>query len=201
MTTLAKSEATIARILAAARPLFLARNYAEVTTALIAKEAGVTKGAMYHHFASKEELYQALLHSDLAKKEELFRGAADSEGTARARLGRLTGAFFALPREARRVITLIRRDINIFDKPAREELVKAYQAALPTQVERIIADGIRDGELRDADPRLLSWHFVSLVEVSLTPYASRQFANNEEKLNHLLDLFFHGAGRPAPKQP
>ncbi|MEW6071037.1 MAG: TetR/AcrR family transcriptional regulator [Planctomycetota bacterium] len=201
MPTLAKSEATIARILAAARDLFLAGSYGEVTTARIAKRAGVTKGAMYHHFASKEELYLALLFSDLKRKEELFRAAADSAGSARERLAHLTGAFFTLPRDTRRVITLIRRDINVFVDPVREELVRAYQRALPEQVERIVRDGIQAGELCAQDPRLLSWHFVALVETALRPYADTLFPNADAKLEHLLDLFFHGAGTVRAAQP
>ncbi len=198
MTTLAKSEVTVSRILDAARSLLLAKSYAEVTTAAIAREAGVTKGAMYHHFASKEELYLALLHGDLAEKGGLFRAAASAEGGARKRLERLTRAFLELPAESRRVIKLIRRDINLFADSEREGLVRAYQAALPEEVEGILRDGIRDGELAGGDPRVLSWHYVALVEVALTPYADTLFPDPDAKLRHVLDLFFLGAAASPP---
>ncbi|MFQ5744436.1 MAG: TetR/AcrR family transcriptional regulator [Acidobacteriota bacterium] len=190
----ARSEATIAKILAAAHSLFVAKNYAEVTTAQIARVAELTKGAIYHHFASKEELYLALLHTDLGRKRELFRRAVDSAGSCRERLGLLTEAFLDLPRDSRQIILLVRRDINVFRDPARAELVRAYQEALPEQVEAILRDGIRDGELAPTDPRLLSWYYVALVEVTLSAYADTLFADNQEKLNHVLDLFFGGSG-------
>ncbi len=52
----ARSEATISSVLAASEKLFLARNYAEVTMRDIAHQAGVTTGALYHHFENKEAL-------------------------------------------------------------------------------------------------------------------------------------------------
>ncbi len=184
---------TASRLLARARTLFLKRNYADVTMDQVVAAAEVTKGALYHHFKSKEELYLALLHQDLAEKQELFEQAAASTGSCRERLRRLTQSFLELPREKRDLIMLVRRDVNVFDEPVRSELVRAYQAALPAQVERILRDGIRDGELAGADPRLLSWDFVALVEVSLSPYAESVHPRDEAKLDHVLNLFFRGA--------
>lgn len=191
---LTKSETTIANILAAAASLFTARNYADVTMDQIAVACHVTKGALYHHFASKEELYLALMHNDLARKRALFQGAVEAGRGCRDRLRRLTAVFFDLPEESREVTRLVRRDINVFGEPARTELVRAYQASLPELIEAVIRDGIRDGELDPAEPRLLSWHFVALVEVTLSGYADRVFANAEAKLDHVVELFFHGAG-------
>ncbi|MGD8413127.1 MAG: helix-turn-helix domain-containing protein, partial [Candidatus Latescibacterota bacterium] len=140
---LTKSEATIANILAAATSLFTARNYADVTMDQIAVACDVTKGALYHHFSSKEELYLALMHSDLASKRAMFEEAIAAGRDCRDRLRRLTEVFFDLPKESREVIKLVRRDINIFDEPARRQLVKAYQDSLPDLIERVIRDGIR----------------------------------------------------------
>jgi len=45
---------------AAARELFAARGYQSVSTATVLAKAGVSRGAMYHHFAGKRELFEAL---------------------------------------------------------------------------------------------------------------------------------------------
>jgi AcrR family transcriptional regulator len=190
-----KSEATIANILIAAERLFLSRNYAEVTMDDLARAAGVTKGALYHHFSNKEALYLAMMQAVLQEKQALFKAAAESKGTCRERLHRLTHAFLELPREKRDLIKLVRRDINIFKGRLRDQLVRAYQAALPDQVELIIRDGIRKGELAKADPRLLSWLHVAMVEVILTRYAEGVFTSQTETVDFVTDLLFNGAGR------
>src|SRR4051812_23611102 len=56
----AQSEATRAKLLSAARELFGARGYAAVGTEEVVREAGVTRGALYHQFADKRELFEAV---------------------------------------------------------------------------------------------------------------------------------------------
>jgi len=188
-----RSAATQARIVSAARTLFLGRNFADVTMEQVASSAEATKGAVYHHFSSKEELYLVMLHADLDAKQALFRRAVSMTGTCRERLARLTTDFFRLPRAERQLITLVRRDINIFSDEIRERLVRAYQAALPDQVERILLDGISDNELETADARLLSWSFVAIVETYLGPHADRVFSGPEAKVDQVINLFLDGA--------
>lgn len=191
--TQARSEATAARIIGAARTLFVASTYADVTTDMIANAAGVTKGGLYHHFPSKESLYSSMMLDDFERKRLLFEQAVASTGSCRDRLGRLTNAFLELPDEERELTRLVRRDINTFTGADRDRLVRAYQLALPLQIEAIIRDGIRDEELASGDPRILSWSFVALVEVAVSAYAYETLGNTESRLWHVLDLFFDGA--------
>jgi AcrR family transcriptional regulator len=55
-----RAEHTREALIAAARPLFATHGYAEVAAETIVADAGVTRGAMYHHFADKTELFAAV---------------------------------------------------------------------------------------------------------------------------------------------
>src|SRR6478752_5521701 len=55
-----QSEATRAALVSVARSLFAERGYAAVGTEEIVRAAGVTRGALYHHFQGKRELFQAV---------------------------------------------------------------------------------------------------------------------------------------------
>lgn len=56
-----RSAATIADILAAARKLFASAGFEATSIDGIAAKAGVAKGAVYHHFDSKEEIFTRVL--------------------------------------------------------------------------------------------------------------------------------------------
>jgi AcrR family transcriptional regulator len=69
-----RSEATQATLVGTARRLFTERGYAGVGTEEIVREAGVTRGALYHHFDGKAGLFQAVFEQ---LEEQLARRLAD----------------------------------------------------------------------------------------------------------------------------
>jgi len=58
-----RSAATRDALVTAGRALFGARGYADVGTEEVVRAAGVSRGALYHHFADKAELFAAVLQS------------------------------------------------------------------------------------------------------------------------------------------
>jgi AcrR family transcriptional regulator len=57
----ARSEATRTKLVDAGRRLFAARGYAGVGTEEIVREAGLTRGALYHQFRDKKDLFEAVV--------------------------------------------------------------------------------------------------------------------------------------------
>lgn len=98
---------TRAELLRAANRLFLRDGYVATSLATIAEEAALTKGAVYSNFASKEDLFLALLEESAGNNEEYAPSAiADNGGDdARAR-ARAFGRYAAGKRPTRRHVAL-----------------------------------------------------------------------------------------------
>jgi AcrR family transcriptional regulator len=84
-----RSRATREKLLTAARALFAARGYAAVGTEEIVRAAGVTRGALYHQFRDKEELFEAVFEEVEAETTQriadvALTGATDPLAALRA---------------------------------------------------------------------------------------------------------------------
>jgi AcrR family transcriptional regulator len=77
------------RLLAAARRLFVDKGYAETGTPEVVAAAGVTRGALYHHFPDKRALFRAVVEAEAEAVATEIKAAATS-GDALADL--LSGA-------------------------------------------------------------------------------------------------------------
>jgi AcrR family transcriptional regulator len=63
LTKAQQREATITRLTEIARQVFTEQGYANAATEDIVAQAGVTRGALYHHFGSKEGLFLAVVEA------------------------------------------------------------------------------------------------------------------------------------------
>lgn len=101
-------EATRRKLLRVARQLFATRGYGGTSIADITRRARVTRGALYHHFTGKEEIFRAVF-------EEVERELVEKSGTAAAaerrperRLEAGANAFLdaCLDRDAQQIVLL-----------------------------------------------------------------------------------------------
>jgi len=80
----ARGEATRGQLVAIATRMFAERGYEDTSIEAVLREAGVSRGSLYHHFASKEALFEAV-----AEEVETSVGAqtvAAASGSERVQL-------------------------------------------------------------------------------------------------------------------
>jgi AcrR family transcriptional regulator len=74
-TQVERTEATTSALVDAGRELFAQDGYAATSLDAVVARAGVTKGALYHHFDGKRELFRAVLEREQARLAERLAGA------------------------------------------------------------------------------------------------------------------------------
>jgi len=87
-----RGEATRAQLIAVATRLFASRGYEDTSIEAVLQEADVSRGSLYHHFAGKEALFEAVL-DDVETKvgSQTIAAAVGADGPAAA----LRAAFLA----------------------------------------------------------------------------------------------------------
>ncbi len=140
-----RSDTTRAALIAAGRKLFVSRGYAETGTPELVAEAGVTRGALYHHFADKRALFRAVVEAESAAVAQEIESAARPGLSPLKALGKGGAAFLEAMQVAGRTQLLLidaaavlgREELDAIDarhggRTLREGLAAAMQAgALP----------------------------------------------------------------------
>ena len=129
-----RRERTRGALIDAARVLFAEQGYAGAGREEIVERAGVTRGAMYHHFNSKEALFQAVfevVEQELCEAIALS-AMAGSDPIDQLRLGARAFLEAAATGEVRRIVLL--------DAPA----------VLPIEVRRQLSERYGLGMVREA---------------------------------------------------
>jgi AcrR family transcriptional regulator len=103
-----RGQATRERVIASARELFGARGYEATSIETVLERSGVARGALYHHFASKAQLFDAVLESInaqlAAEADERARTGADA--LERLRAGSHAWLRMALDPAVQRIVLL-----------------------------------------------------------------------------------------------
>jgi AcrR family transcriptional regulator len=74
-----RSAATTSQLVEAARTLFARDGYAATSLEAVARESGVSKGAVYHHFPGKHQLFEAVFKEEQRKLGEVMARAYASK--------------------------------------------------------------------------------------------------------------------------
>lgn len=104
----ARTAETTEKLIATARALFAQKGYGATGTPEIVKAAGVTRGALYHHFSDKAGLFEAVLKREAAAvAEQIKRETKESDSATQALKAGSQAYFKAIAQPGRAKLLLI----------------------------------------------------------------------------------------------
>lgn len=155
-----RSEETRAKILDAAIKLFSTRGYNAASVDDICKEAGISKGAFYHHFESKQALFLALLDGWLQAIDNAIDASKDR--TAPETFMQMTEAFPHFLGTAGEALPMF---LEFWLQASRDK--KIWEASIAPYrryhkyFTSLIKKGVEEGSFVEVDPELASRMIVS----------------------------------------
>ena len=162
-------EETVDRILNVALALFLEKGY-EATTIqdIIDHLGGLSKGAIYHHFRSKEEIMIAV-GDRLGQENARMLGAVRDDPTLTGR-EKLVAIFRASLRNPNQE-AMFRVALAIQKNPRflALQLEDTFELVAPKYIQPILEQGLRDGTIAAADPQGLAEVMMLRANVWLNP--------------------------------
>jgi len=164
MKTQVRAERTRERILSAAMAEFARHGYDATGVAEICAAAGVTKGAFYHHFASKQALFLELLGAWLRTLDEQLQTANVTAASVPLRMQGMAQAIKQVFVDARGQLPMF---LEFWVQAARDPT--AWQATIApyrryrSWFTQMVEEGIADGSLRAVDSAAAAQVTVALA--------------------------------------
>ncbi len=117
-----RTDVTRAALISAARELFVEKSYAETGTPEIVAKAGVTRGALYHHFADKQALLAAVVEAEASAVAGEIEALTLHSRSARDALVEGAGAFLSVMQVPGRTRLLLLDGPAVLGRAAMEEI-------------------------------------------------------------------------------
>jgi len=193
-------EKTREHILATAFELFFKKGYKEVTMSELVAASGMSKGAFYHYFSSKEDLYNHSMEMFLAHYLDTFKLEFDEKISLKQNLKNLFHRFAPLTDQMNTSNQEAADGLSnylvflqeMMRKPDFRVKMESYNRHFFSEFTVWIEQAQSRGEIRDnLDPKILAHHFAGLMKGVSVLYA---FVDQSEPLsqtfNKIVDQFF-----------
>lgn len=192
------AENTQRELLDAALTTFSQKGYQATRLEDIAQIAGVTRGAIYHHFGNKADLYIALVDQAAGQGEELIRVAASKGGTFEDVVTRIFASYFSTLENDTRfrdVVKLTNSNVEGIDD-LKAIVQRKYEEAkvLVENIAGFFRLGIDNNQLRaDLDPETAARALIAYLNgVTMLWLANTDAFSIEADTSNLTDIYLRG---------
>lgn len=177
-----RGQITRANILRASLELFVERGIAATTTREISARAGISEGAIYRHFESKDEIAFELFKSIHIRLADMIHEVAASPSSFEDKVRSIVTTYVHLADEDPLLFAYHLRFQHLFF----HRFAERKRPNPVDNVEKIIADAIAKGDMPQGDPVLLGAMALGIV---MQPSVHRTYGRLSDSLTDHIDRF------------
>ena len=161
-------EITVELILQTAQRLFVEIGYEKTSMQNIMDETGLSKGAIYHHFKSKEEIFNVVAErigeENVKRFEEI---GLDTALSGKEKLEKLFRSSLLHPNQEK----VLRMVPYLMDDPRflSVEMKEIMEYTAPEIIWPLLEEGIADGSLQTEDPEMTAEAVMVLLDLWVNP--------------------------------
>jgi len=168
------------------------RGYAEVTTILIAQEANVSQGLVFHYFKDKETLILAVTQQKLREFAELLSKETSGEKNALKKIEKMALGYCQMAGDMGVLFEVILRQVKLFGL-SRQQMIKLGISELADLLVETIQEGIEQGVIRKVNPNTVaSCLFGALNFNSLQWLISKKSFSLQQGTKEIVDVLVKG---------
>ena len=186
-------EETVRKILDTAERLFIEMGYDRASLQEIIDETGLSKGAIYHHFASKEDIFYAVCDRIGQRNAEVLSQVRDAPGlNGLEKLRAMLKTSLQPERQAKMFCMMPYLMDNA--KFLATEMRSIFTEVVPCFVDPIIRQGMADGSIRTEHPKELAEAMIILADGWINPIVQPTTPEEIRARCEIYNRLFQGFG-------
>lgn len=183
----------------AAAALFAQQGYSATGVQQITDAAGINKAMLYYYFGSKEQLYDQLVGEGIRAVEQAVSAAEAGGGALRDRLTHFLTDYITIVLQTPDLARILFREIMGGGERDRQTIVDHFSGNF-RRLAAVLSAAADAGELRRMDPLYLAYSLFGMATIFIAShFVAGRTLDVPAIVNHVVELFLHGAEEPGPR--
>jgi AcrR family transcriptional regulator len=183
------------QILETSKSLFIQQGYHGLAMRQISEALGVSKAALYYHFKDKEELFLAIISSNLDEIESAIDLIQSKQVSCTEQIVLFVEYVLKQPAEQRAMIRLASQEMSQLSAAIRKKFDKTYHDQFIGKLQTIFQAGVENGEFRPIDPAIATWALLGIMYPYFYPAHTGDTPVRPEIIHQIVSIYMNGVAQ------
>jgi len=183
-------------ILEAALNMFSINNYHATSMSMIAEEAGVSKGTLYWHFDSKEDLFRELVLAGLDYFHENYERIKSTNLKAEEKIYEIIEFSIKMLAENIKLGNILQNNIQLISSEFQKKMLERHKSAVAV-IKLVIDQGIEEDSFKTTNPHNTAVMILTLIFNSHSQELFYNFDTIKDDVDFIYNFIMQGISKEA----
>ncbi|PTV93385.1 TetR family transcriptional regulator [Halanaerobium saccharolyticum] len=183
-------------ILEAALNMFSINNYHATSMSMIAEEAGVSKGTLYWHFDSKEDLFRELVLAGFDYFNENYKKIQSEKLNAKEKLHEIIYFSIKMLSENLKMGNILQNNIQLISSEFQKKMIERHKSAIKV-IKLVIEQGIEEETIKTDNPHNTAVMILTLIFNTHSQELYYNFETIKEDVDFIYNFIMQGISKEA----